>query len=443
VARPADNRGKRSFIPTRKVRADRPCNLKSHTRGALRQLIGIEDHLAQLDPERFVWAGMEYILQQAKDRKRKVRYGPRVMFYALNVAKEFGLLTPAKRFRNGAERNGYLVADHDRLAFQKNGTCSLHAICMQTTCNLHANLSAVKGVPSAVKTASSAVPSAVNDTPECSPEWSTECSPELAEPFNSSNDAVIKLEICQENDGSLAGAKPIIPVIPKKRNQFKNDGSSFDDHDLADSTIANRLRTQPGTTPEETIRHVSDGEFNTAFFRKFPYPQMNKLVHAIAAAVEQMADEPYLGRQSNAKVMGRAMELLAPISVPKPWVKVMRKLRGKVEREAVAEAREPSRTDNQSSVFSSMWWPVLISNAEQEAGLQRGTLEASVTSGVLTPIAQTFDRLQASWDTGAQFMDAVVAELTRQGQPIPPAVATLQQHLHGRAQPKPKAEPVL
>lgn len=78
------------------------------------------------------------------------------------------------------------------------------------------------------------------------------------------------------------------------------------------------------------ISTMSDGEFDAKYLMNYAYKA--ELDHCCRAAVEELAGQPYEGRTSCARVMGRAMELLRELyglNVPGGWVPVLRKLRAK------------------------------------------------------------------------------------------------------------------
>jgi hypothetical protein len=81
-------------------------------------------------------------------------------------------------------------------------------------------------------------------------------------------------------------------------------------------------------TPEEIIYTISYGEFDTSYLSGYKHtPQLTKCIHL---AVEQLSAESYLGCQSHANVMWKAMELLRSVhnlNAPKGWVPVMKHLR--------------------------------------------------------------------------------------------------------------------
>lgn len=83
---------------------------------------------------------------------------------------------------------------------------------------------------------------------------------------------------------------------------------------------------------EGSLSKISDGEFNVSFLAKYQHRQ--QLDECCRLAVEELAEEPFEGRASCARVMGRAMELLREtyhLKVPGGWVPVLRTLRAAPE----------------------------------------------------------------------------------------------------------------
>jgi hypothetical protein len=88
------------------------------------------------------------------------------------------------------------------------------------------------------------------------------------------------------------------------------------------------VRTIGMVLADASLSRISDGEFNVSYLAKYPHGRhLNECCHM---AVEELAEEPYEGRVSCARVMGRAMELLREIhgvNAPRGWVPVLRTLR--------------------------------------------------------------------------------------------------------------------
>lgn len=101
---------------------------------------------------------------------------------------------------------------------------------------------------------------------------------------------------------------------------------------------------------------LSDGEFDVTYLTKYPYRR--QLDECCGRAVSELADEPYDGRPSCARVMGRAMELLRKtydLNVPRGWVPILRKLRA-IE----SPSRSHPRTAQQSRQGRSADIPVVL-----------------------------------------------------------------------------------
>jgi len=104
------------------------------------------------------------------------------------------------------------------------------------------------------------------------------------------------------------------------------------------------------------ITEISDGEFNLTYLHS--YPQRPQLEECCRWAFEELAEEPCYGRESCARVMGRAMELLREIygcNAPRGWVPVMRRLRA-TQRDVQTElaARKPRSRLRPTSLISNL-----------------------------------------------------------------------------------------
>jgi hypothetical protein len=100
------------------------------------------------------------------------------------------------------------------------------------------------------------------------------------------------------------------------------------------------------------LHTLSNGEFDVTYLTK--YPHRRQLEECCEKAVEELADQPYEGRISCARVMGRAMELLREdygFDAPRGWVPVLRRLRaveGGAERQ-LDKGRRPSYVATKSA----------------------------------------------------------------------------------------------
>ena len=88
-------------------------------------------------------------------------------------------------------------------------------------------------------------------------------------------------------------------------------------------TIGDRFYGHPD------VRNISDGEFRASWLKD--YPDTTPLLDCCLLAVMELAERPYLGRKSNAQVMGLAMQLLRErhsVNAPHNWLPAMKRLRG-------------------------------------------------------------------------------------------------------------------
>lgn len=84
---------------------------------------------------------------------------------------------------------------------------------------------------------------------------------------------------------------------------------------------------------------ISGGEFDEAIAARYPY--MSELEEACAEAYDELGHEPFLGLQSYARVMGRAMEVQRERyshDVPKCWLPIIKNLRKGVNCPAAVSA---------------------------------------------------------------------------------------------------------
>lgn len=84
---------------------------------------------------------------------------------------------------------------------------------------------------------------------------------------------------------------------------------------------------------ERRVSVLSDGEFDERYL--INYDNEAELIECCKLALEELADEPFLGRASNARVMGRAMQLLRDkyrVNAPRGWYPAMKRLRASSEK---------------------------------------------------------------------------------------------------------------
>jgi hypothetical protein len=119
----------RSFRPTVRLRG-KGCALHRHFRRSLKQVISYLEKLAENDPERFVWPGVENISQHARDWSADPSGQAGCVFSVRQVQRNLrrlegaSILVPAKRYRGGCRRSGWVVREHPHIDDEQT-SCSL------------------------------------------------------------------------------------------------------------------------------------------------------------------------------------------------------------------------------------------------------------------------------------------------------------------------------
>ena len=118
-----NNRFSKSFRPRfNKLNPNEPCDMKHHYRGVLREVIGILNLWASNDSERFVWCGVDAIVERCK-RLSKKPFQKRQVEYALAEFRARHIISrKLVRVRDGVEVEGFIVAPHDSLAVRESET---------------------------------------------------------------------------------------------------------------------------------------------------------------------------------------------------------------------------------------------------------------------------------------------------------------------------------
>jgi len=118
------HRGERSL--RRDVRViPKGCRLKRHFTGCLRQIVGMAEKQAAHDPDRFTWNRQWKQAKKGRDGS-KGDYGRTQKFRCQQMLEAYGIFKLARRFRNGAWRIGWDVADHSKITEAVDGWCHLN-----------------------------------------------------------------------------------------------------------------------------------------------------------------------------------------------------------------------------------------------------------------------------------------------------------------------------
>ena len=107
----------KNFKPQVALKNGKPCSLKRHYRGALRQVVGYLDLLANRDAERFVWPSISDIRKHCKDYTSGELYSVRIVSYCKETLVAQGIISRNRvwRVRNGEMREGFIVRSHGEI----------------------------------------------------------------------------------------------------------------------------------------------------------------------------------------------------------------------------------------------------------------------------------------------------------------------------------------
>jgi hypothetical protein len=100
------------------------CKLEHHYSGLLRELIGWLDLLASNRPDRFVYCGVEAMVEHCHRYKQpNNKFGKRLIEYALKELRARHIISKRLfRFVDGVQREGFIVAPHDCLCVRETPT---------------------------------------------------------------------------------------------------------------------------------------------------------------------------------------------------------------------------------------------------------------------------------------------------------------------------------
>jgi hypothetical protein len=146
----------------------KPCALRNHFSGALREVVARIDYLALHDKsgERFIFSHLYNDLQKhCRDKDTQKPFHLQMIKGCLRYLREAGILSePVTCFRFGANRVGRIVAGHAALAKQIDGYCVLELPAHQACHRGPTEVSQIAPIsPSAIPTA---IPSAIPNTEE-------------------------------------------------------------------------------------------------------------------------------------------------------------------------------------------------------------------------------------------------------------------------------------
>ena len=100
------------------------CSLKNHYRGAMREVVGYLDKLANLNPERFVFPSVDDIVEHCKKYQTKNLHGKRWVEKVLAELRHRRILSGrVQRVVFRVERDGWIMAPHDCVTRRVEDAC--------------------------------------------------------------------------------------------------------------------------------------------------------------------------------------------------------------------------------------------------------------------------------------------------------------------------------
>lgn len=377
-------RGERSI--RREVRAtSRGCSFKRHFTGCMRELIGMAEKLAAKDSDRFVW---NHKWTQAKKGRKGTDgdYKRTQKLRCLQLLEGFGILTPARRLRNGVYRYGWDVASHSKLSEVVGGQCRLNVsrcvisprrrgegmeeFLTRTITNVVA-----EGIKSEVEGITEGIIEGIRIQPEGITEGITE-GIRIVSRGDLNSPQPTDEEVVGESEKTKSSSYPSHPSYPSQREPsqpsqpdpasapkpvcnsifglFESqppDASFYEElarisvsdqpRDLSFSdSVTQSFKTKSGQSSsssiikkkiipdlESIVEQISYGAFDVACLSRFRHQK------ELLACCER-AQRDCVGSSSGdpAAVMGKAMELLRNVyqkNAPGGWLPVMKKLRKK------------------------------------------------------------------------------------------------------------------
>jgi hypothetical protein len=324
--------------PIVKLKPGKKCSLKEHYRGALRELIGILDLLAANDPERFVFAGVDALVERCKKFKSKTKYGRRQIEHALAEFRAHYIVSKRlRRVRDGVEREGYIVTPHDCLCVGEGDRCVFKG---QGHVTGKWEREFKEGVPGPVFWAKSAGQSADKSAVK-SAEPSADKSADgvSVQTIEDANTYPQKrsANLCNHSTGGT-------PLTGEPREEPRRQGEHDDESRRA--SPSGMASVEIKSMNDETIgAHFGlpwpvaiaavDPELNTATeqWEEFGIEKFSHLEKCCWKAVQNLAALPYTGPASHALVMEKAWNL-SGAGVPSSWIRRMNELRGTARQKA-------------------------------------------------------------------------------------------------------------
>jgi hypothetical protein len=338
-------------VKVKTLTAHQKCQLKNHYRGALREVAGYLDLLASRDPERFVFAKPDNIVDHCRRFEQPSnKYGKRWVERALAELRARHVITRAIRVRGYQEKLGWIVAHHDALARRvEPGAC----VWFGTQENTGDLTTVSPPVNSSVSLQAEATMQKPGEKPVEKPDGKPVHRPvekpvttqlfhddsKRVDQQNAGRTVVVNQTVGTERDELVKEcSRQEIEVMQSGSNGIRSGYDSrsqgLNEKAKADAAPADPWAkwTQPGTIGAQfrlpfwsDLTTVAEGlvtdtkawsEFNGA----------HDLENLLRDVLLEFYDKPYCGPTTHAELMGEAMKRFNSkhgTKVPKAWVKLM------------------------------------------------------------------------------------------------------------------------
>jgi hypothetical protein len=336
--------------------------LKRHSIGCVRQVIGFAELMANRDPDRFIWPTMKAWSRVAKKKDSNEIYSSRQIGRCLVLLEVNHWMLPTKIFRRGKLRSGWIVARHEDITTIQEDRCVFrnppveYRISPRTrgqrlvpSSGPQGNHKGATWEPHGVDAdVISREPDVILSRPDVNSDVITDV---ISDVISKNHDVIsdtrktlmqVELEGGESRNTDASPVSPVSPISPVEESPVEESLATNENQNPHPSALSNQnLDSDPDQTETlgqgktigsvlrgADIQYLSDREFDESFTTN--YPHQAELVRCVEDTIEALGDEPYLGRVSNARVMGDAMGLLLARhdhKAPEGWYPAMRKLR--------------------------------------------------------------------------------------------------------------------
>jgi hypothetical protein len=335
--------------------------LKRHSIGCVRQVIGFAELMAKRDLDRFIWPSMKAWSRVAKKKNSDEIYSSRQISRCLVLLEVNHWMLPTKIVRRGKLRSGWIVARHEDITTIQGDRCVFrnppveYRISPRTRGQRLVTSSEPQGDPMGVTWEPHGIdadvisrePDVISSRPDGNSDGITDVISDVIsrnqDVISDSRNTLVHLELegGEKRNASASPVSPVSPISPVEASPVepspaaKNENQNPPPLALSDQNLNSDYTETHGQGKTigsvlcgADIQYLSDREFDESFTTN--YPHQAELERCIEHTIEALSEEPYLGRVSNARVMGDVMGLLMARhghKAPDGWYPAMRRLR--------------------------------------------------------------------------------------------------------------------